>query len=260
MASKRMVIITNRSLHNIWSTSTMGYQLVSLCLMHPRLNQTLKIKQLASFTPREEVGFPFELTIMMEIEVYKRHLEQTYELCVPVRPLSSMTSSTRTDSCGPCFSTTSSDAAKMRTKHSLRFLSFYIPSNQLPFSLLQSTSFLSTPAWLVALRSLAFLTCAFLVALAICGSGCDSGDTSSLHNSPHTLSGGIIPSKEAHQSDIEAKAKSITKTMQMWNDLVGILPERGNREYQADLVVWKQPPDGCCFCWPFDFHQHLLRQ
>uniref|UniRef100_A0AAY5EKE8 Transmembrane protein 201 C-terminal domain-containing protein n=1 Tax=Electrophorus electricus TaxID=8005 RepID=A0AAY5EKE8_ELEEL len=201
-----MVIITNRSLHNIWSTSTMGYQLVSLCLMHPRLNQTLKIKQLASFTPREEVGFPFELTITMEIEVYKRHLEQTYELC------------------------TNRQLRALLFNHQLRC------SQDADKAFIKSTSFLSTPAWLVALRSLAFLTCAFLVAVAICGSGCDSGDTSSLHNSPHTLSGGIIPSKEAHQSDTEAKANSITKTMQMWNDLVGLLPERGNREYQMAVA------------------------
>uniref|UniRef100_A0AAY5EM78 Transmembrane protein 201 C-terminal domain-containing protein n=1 Tax=Electrophorus electricus TaxID=8005 RepID=A0AAY5EM78_ELEEL len=77
-------------------------------------------------------------------------------------------------------------------------------------------------AFLLALRSLAFLTCAFLVAVAICG--------------PHTLSGGVIPPKEAHQSDTEAKANSITKTMQMWNDLVGLLPERGNREYQMAVA------------------------
>uniref|UniRef100_A0AAY5EC08 Uncharacterized protein n=1 Tax=Electrophorus electricus TaxID=8005 RepID=A0AAY5EC08_ELEEL len=159
----QMVIITNRSLHNIWSTSTMGYQLVSLCLMHPRLNQTLKIKQLASFTPREEVGFPFELTITMEIEVYKRHLEQTYELC---------------------------------TNRQLRALLF---NHQLRCSQDADKAFIK-----VTLRSLAFLTCAFLVAVAICGSG--------------------------------SKANSITKTMQMWNDLVGLLPERGNREYQMAVA------------------------
>uniref|UniRef100_A0AAY5ET04 Transmembrane protein 201 C-terminal domain-containing protein n=1 Tax=Electrophorus electricus TaxID=8005 RepID=A0AAY5ET04_ELEEL len=194
-----MVIITNRSLHNIWSTSTMGYQLVSLCLMHPRLNQTLKIKQLASFTPRKEVGFPFELTITMEIEVYKRHLEQTYELCGPNRQLPAL-----------------------------------LFNHQLRCSQDADKAFIKVSNY--SLRSLAFLTCAFLVAVAICGSGCDSGDTSSLHNSPHTLSGGVIPPKEAHQSDTEAKANSITKTMQMWNDLVGLLPERGNREYQMAVA------------------------
>ncbi|XP_026582049.1 transmembrane protein 201-like, partial [Pseudonaja textilis] len=40
-------------------------------------HQTMKIKQLASFTPREEGKYD------EEIEVYKHHLEQTYKLCRP---------------------------------------------------------------------------------------------------------------------------------------------------------------------------------
>ncbi|RMB91573.1 hypothetical protein DUI87_31802 [Hirundo rustica rustica] len=40
-------------------------------------HQTMKIKQLASFSPREEGKYD------EEIEVYKHHLEQTYKLCRP---------------------------------------------------------------------------------------------------------------------------------------------------------------------------------
>lgn len=65
-------------------------------------NQTLKIKQLASFIPRDDVSLeltssssfqatsnvkfdslPLQENYDEEIEVYKHHLEQTYKLCRP---------------------------------------------------------------------------------------------------------------------------------------------------------------------------------
>uniref|UniRef100_A0AAY5EU34 Transmembrane protein n=1 Tax=Electrophorus electricus TaxID=8005 RepID=A0AAY5EU34_ELEEL len=159
-------------------------------------------------------------TITMEIEVYKRHLEQTYELCVPVRPLSS------------------SDI-----QHQNRQLWALLFNHQLRCSQDADKAFIKVKfsrSQLAAfsLRSLAFLTCAFLVAVAICGSGCDSGDTSSLHNSPHTLSGGIIPPKEAHQSDIEAKSGS---NHQMAVASVGLL---------TSINIYSGSKKKCTCFWP----------
>ncbi|XP_026872134.2 transmembrane protein 201 isoform X2 [Electrophorus electricus] len=176
-------------------------------------NQTLKIKQLASFIPRDEDNYD------EEIEVYKHHLEQTYKLCRPCQT-----------------------AVEYYIKHQNRQLRALLFNHQLRRSrdadkaFIKSTSCMSTPAWLVALRTLAFFTCAFLVALAIRGSGCGSGDASSLQNSLHTLSGGVIPPSQACQNDTEAKANSSTKTMQMWNDLVGLLPEEAIKNIK---LIWQ---------------------
>ncbi|XP_076874566.1 transmembrane protein 201 [Brachyhypopomus gauderio] len=176
-------------------------------------NQTLKMKQLASFTPREEGNYD------EEIEVYKHHLEQTYKLCRPCQT-----------------------AVEYYIKHQNRQLRALLFNHQLRRShdadkaFVKSASCLSTPAWLVSLRALAFFTCAFLVALAVCGSGRGSGEATSLHSSPHTLSGGVIPPKQAYQNHTEAKANSSTKTMQMWKDLVGLLPEEAVNNVR---LIWQ---------------------
>ncbi|XP_062871309.1 transmembrane protein 201 [Trichomycterus rosablanca] len=161
-------------------------------------NQTVKIKQLASFTPREEGKYDDE------IEVYKHHLEQTYKLCRPCQT-----------------------AVEYYIKHQNRQLRALLLNHQLrrtrdeDKALIKSTYSSSTPVWLITLRALAFLICAFLVALTIYG----PGDFSSSSSGSQTLSGGVTPPKRPVQNDTEAKWNG-TKAGQMWSDLIDLFPAK----------------------------------
>ncbi|KAM7030594.1 transmembrane protein 201 [Acridotheres tristis] len=116
-------------------------------------HQTMKIKQLASFSPREEGRYD------EEIEVYRHHLEQTYKLCRPCQA-----------------------AVDYYIKHQNRQLRALLLSHHFrrrdtdksySQSLCSSSSSTSitTPAQVILLRFLAFLSCAFLVLMALYGSG-----------------------------------------------------------------------------------------
>lgn len=95
----------------------------------------------------------------------------------------------------------------------------------------KSSYTVSTPAWLVTLRALAFLACAFLVALAVYG----SGDFSS-SDGAHILKGTVTPPKRALQNDTEAKVSDGTRSGQMWSDLVGLLPEEA---IENAKLIWE---------------------
>uniref|UniRef100_A0A4W3H371 Transmembrane protein 201 n=1 Tax=Callorhinchus milii TaxID=7868 RepID=A0A4W3H371_CALMI len=115
-------------------------------------NQTLKVKQLASFVPRDEDRYEDE------IEMYKHHLEQTYKLCRPCQT-----------------------AVEYYIKHQDRQIRAILFDHQLrhreadktfvsanldnPYSL--PLLRLSTPIRVVFLRFLAFVSCAMLLALAL---------------------------------------------------------------------------------------------
>uniref|UniRef100_A0A8D2MFQ2 Transmembrane protein 201 n=1 Tax=Zonotrichia albicollis TaxID=44394 RepID=A0A8D2MFQ2_ZONAL len=115
-------------------------------------HQTMKIKQLASFSPREEGKYD------EEIEVYKHHLEQTYKLCRPCQA-----------------------AVEYYIKHQNRqlralLLSHHFRRRESDKSYSQSlcsssSTSIPTPAQVILLRFLAFLSCAFLVLMALYGSG-----------------------------------------------------------------------------------------
>ncbi|XP_032935314.1 transmembrane protein 201 isoform X1 [Catharus ustulatus] len=116
-------------------------------------HQTMKIKQLASFSPREEGRYD------EEIEVYRHHLEQTYKLCRPCQA-----------------------AVEFYIKHQNRqlralLLSQHFRSRDSDRGLAQSlcssssSTSITTPAQVILLRFLAFLSCAFLVLMALYGSG-----------------------------------------------------------------------------------------
>ncbi|NXH47581.1 TM201 protein, partial [Dicaeum eximium] len=116
-------------------------------------HQTMKIKQLASFSPREEGKYD------EEIEVYKHHLEQTYKLCRPCQA-----------------------AVEYYIKHQNRqlralLLSHHFRRRDTDRSCTQnlcspsSCTSITTPAQVILLRFLAFLSCAFLVLMALYGSG-----------------------------------------------------------------------------------------
>ncbi|XP_043079986.1 transmembrane protein 201 isoform X3 [Puntigrus tetrazona] len=171
-------------------------------------HQTLKIKQLASFIPRDDENYD------EEIEVYKHHLEQTYKLCRPCQT-----------------------AVEYYIKHQNRQLRALLFNHQLRRSrdadkaFIKNTYCLTTPAWLILLRVLAFLACAFLVAVALSGSGDVVSSIS------QALSGGVNPHKRPLQNDSESKAE---EGSMMWDDLVGLLPEKA---VENARLVWQSGSD-----------------
>ncbi|XP_039223236.1 transmembrane protein 201 isoform X1 [Crotalus tigris] len=115
-------------------------------------HQTMKIKQLASFSPREEGKYD------EEIEVYKHHLEQTYKLCRPCQA-----------------------AVEYYIKHQNRqlralLLRHHFNNRKSGKTYMQSfyasaSAGNTTPLRVILLRFLAFLSCAILVVMALYGSG-----------------------------------------------------------------------------------------
>lgn len=154
-------------------------------------NQTLKIKQLASFIPRDDENYD------EEIELYKHHLEQTYKLCRPCQT-----------------------AVEYYIKHQNRQLRAVLFNHQLrrtrdaDKAFVKSTYSLTTPGWLILLRVLAFLACAFLVVVALSGSE-------------------VAPRKPSPKNDPETKANQSSK---MWSDLVGFLPEETRENVR---LIWQ---------------------
>lgn len=108
----------------------------------------------------------------------------------------------------------------------------YIAAHELHVCLVQSSYTVSTPAWLITLRALAFLACAFLVALAVYG----SGDESTASDGSDILKGGVAPPKHALQNDTEAKVNDSTRSEQMWSDLVGLLPDEA---VENAKLIWE---------------------
>ncbi|XP_075046379.1 transmembrane protein 201 [Mixophyes fleayi] len=112
-------------------------------------NQTTKIKQLASFLPRDEDQYD------EEIEVYKHHLEQMYKMCRPCQA-----------------------AVECYIKHQNRQLRAIMLNHQFKRQELDkgyvqsfaSSSCTRAPVTVIVLRCLAFLSCAFLMSMAWLGS------------------------------------------------------------------------------------------
>ncbi|XP_053547413.1 transmembrane protein 201 isoform X2 [Bombina bombina] len=137
-------------------------------------NQTTKIKQMSSFIPREEDQYD------EEIEVYKHHLEQMYKLCRPCQA-----------------------AVDYYIKHQNRqlraiMLDYHLKKREADKYQVQSFGVslpTRAPLKVILLRFLAFLNCAFLLALALWGSGDlisrshkDSLTTTSTENQHQNLS------------------------------------------------------------------------
>ncbi|CAL8261609.1 unnamed protein product [Gadus morhua 'NCC'] len=117
-------------------------------------NQTSKIKQLASFTPRDDENYD------EEVEAYKHHLEQTYRLCRPCQA-----------------------AVEYYIKYQNRQLRTGLLTHQLrrgrdaDNGFVKSPASVATPAGVILLRVLAFLTAAFLLAVLFsCWPGAPPGD------------------------------------------------------------------------------------
>ncbi|XP_028921439.1 transmembrane protein 201 [Ornithorhynchus anatinus] len=159
-------------------------------------HQTTKIKQLASFSPRVEGKYD------EEIEVYKHHLEQMYKLCRPCQA-----------------------AVEYYIKHQNRQLRALLLSHQFKRretdkTYMQSfcSSPVTTPAQVILLRFLAFLSCAFLLAMALLGS---SDPLAPATPPPPTLPTG------GNDSSAEASARGHTTTPEAggWQRLLHLLPE-----------------------------------
>ncbi|XP_061075786.1 transmembrane protein 201-like isoform X2 [Conger conger] len=149
--------------------------------------QTLKIKQLASYVPREDEKYDEEL------EVFKRHVEQTHKLCRPCQT-----------------------AVEYYIKYQNRQLRTRLFN---PLRRSQGTGEKlypsPTPAWVVFLRVLAFLACAFLLALAFYGSGEPLGPNSL----PQTESGGVSVPKPTPPVNDSAEGRGA------WPEALALLPE-----------------------------------
>ncbi|XP_051517438.1 transmembrane protein 201-like isoform X2 [Myxocyprinus asiaticus] len=96
-----------------------------------------------------------------------------------------------------------------------------------------NTYTLTTPAWSIFPRVLAFFTCAFLVAVALSG----SGDPEVSFKVMQPLSGGVTPPKNPLKNGSETKANESTK---MWANFVGLLPEEAVKN---TMLVWKSGSD-----------------
>ncbi|XP_072442233.1 transmembrane protein 201 isoform X2 [Chiloscyllium punctatum] len=173
-------------------------------------NQPLKIKQLASFVPRDEDKYE------EEIEVYKHHLEQTYKLCRPCQT-----------------------AVEYYIKHQDRQIRAILFDHQLrrreaDKTFVQSSHYssLSTPLKVLLLRFVAFVSCAVLVAMAVYG----SGDSFMGQKPPAEMH---VVNPMSHLSNSSNKAISASERVEnvtRWEQLQDVLPEEMLINLQA---MWK---------------------
>ncbi|XP_059188880.1 transmembrane protein 201 isoform X2 [Centropristis striata] len=160
-------------------------------------NQTVKIKQLASFIPRDDENYD------EEIEAYKHHLEQTYKLCRPCQT-----------------------AVEYYIKYQNRQLRTVLLNHKLRRSgesdkgFIKSSYSVSSPAGVILLRALTFLMCAFLVATSLFDLPYQSA---SLSGTP-TLSGVIPPKPKPHNESIANNESSVA--VPVWQGLLELLPDQ----------------------------------
>ncbi|XP_071763500.1 transmembrane protein 201 [Centroberyx gerrardi] len=175
-------------------------------------NQSAKIKQLASFIPRDDENYD------EEIEAYKHHLEQTYKLCRPCQT-----------------------AVEYYIKYQNRQLRTVLSNHQLRRSresdkaFVKSSYSITTPLGVILLRLLAFLTCAFLVATAVCG----SADQAASPSAPQTLSGGVVPPKPKPYNRSSPNNET-SGAEHVWQGLVELLPDKA---IEKAKLVWQYGGD-----------------
>ncbi|KAM6924765.1 transmembrane protein 201 isoform 2-T2 [Xenentodon cancila] len=175
-------------------------------------NQSAKIKQLASYIPRDDENYD------EEIEAYKHHLEQTYKLCRPCQT-----------------------AVEYYIKYQNRQLRTVLLNHQLrrtresDTGFIKSSHFLSSPMGVILLRVLAFLMCAVLLATSLY----ELPDRSVLPSGPQTLSGGIIPPKPKSNNE-STPITDGNESLPLWQSLLEMLPEE---TIENAKVVWKHGAD-----------------
>ncbi|XP_051895380.1 transmembrane protein 201 isoform X2 [Pristis pectinata] len=178
-------------------------------------NQPLKIKQLASFVPRDEDKYE------EEIEVYKHHLEQTYKLCRPCQA-----------------------AVEYYIKHQDRQIRAILFDHQLrrretDKTFVQSSHYssLSTPFRVLFLRFVAFVCCAVLVAMAVYGSGGPHGiqKTTTEMPAPDLL---LRPSNDINETIPPSEHIAVLNAT-AWQELLEMVPEEMVINLQAVWVYGK---------------------
>uniref|UniRef100_A0A3B5LDY3 Transmembrane protein 201 n=1 Tax=Xiphophorus couchianus TaxID=32473 RepID=A0A3B5LDY3_9TELE len=173
-------------------------------------NQTVKIKQLASYVPRDDDNYD------EEIEAYKHHLEQTFKLCRPCQT-----------------------AVEYYIKYQNRQLRTRLLTHQLRRSresdsgFVKSSHSLSSPTGVVLLRALAFLICAFLLTTFVY----KLPEQPLSPNGPQTLSGGVVPPKP--KSSNESAASNATG-LPVWQGLLDVIPEKA---VENAKLVWQHGRD-----------------
>ncbi|KAJ3586161.1 hypothetical protein NHX12_012562 [Muraenolepis orangiensis] len=161
-------------------------------------NQSSKIKQLASFIPRDDENYD------EEIEAYKHHLEQTYKLCRPCQA-----------------------AVEYYIKYQNRQLRTGLLNHQLRRSRDSDKAFVKTassigpPAGIILLRVLAFLTGSFLLGVVFSGW---SGWPASPGDLKNTLGDGVAPPEPAPQKGSDQGGNS-SSGERVWQSLLGLLPD-----------------------------------
>ncbi|KAK0150946.1 Transmembrane protein 201 [Merluccius polli] len=160
-------------------------------------NQSSKIRQLASFIPRDDENYD------EEIEAYKHHLEQTYKLCRPCEA-----------------------AVGYYIKYQNRQLRSGLLNHQLRRSrdsdkaFVKSASSIGTPTGVTLLRTLAFITGAFLLGVVFSGG---SGQPASTGD-PGNLSDGVTPPKPGLQDTAGPNNRS-SGGERVWQSLLELLPD-----------------------------------
>ncbi|XP_078413935.1 transmembrane protein 201 isoform X3 [Cetorhinus maximus] len=169
-------------------------------------NQPLKIKQLASFVPRDEDKYE------EEIEVYKHHLEQTYKLCRPCQT-----------------------AVEYYIKHQDRQIRAILFDHQLrrreaDKTFVQSSHYssLSTPIRVLFLRFVAFVSCAVLVAMAVYGSG-----NPFTGQKPTAEMRVVDPMSNSSDETISPSDQRPVQNVTGWEQLLDVVPEEMLMNLQA---------------------------
>ncbi|XP_037629083.1 transmembrane protein 201 isoform X1 [Sebastes umbrosus] len=175
-------------------------------------NQTVVIKQLASFIPRDDENYD------EEIEAYKHHLEQMYKLCRPCQTV-----------------------VEYYIKYQNRQLRTVLLNHPLRRSgdsdkgFVKSSYSGSSPTGVILLRTLAFLICAFLVATSLC----DLSYQPTPSGGPQTLSGGVIPPKPSlHNESTHTNESSGGEPA--WQSLLELLPDKTLENVK---LVWQHGKD-----------------
>ncbi|XP_006785601.1 transmembrane protein 201 [Neolamprologus brichardi] len=175
-------------------------------------NQSAKIKQLASYIPRDDENYD------EEIEAYKHHLEQTYKLCRPCQT-----------------------AVEYYIKYQNRQLRTVLLNNQLrrtresDMGFVKSAQSLSSPMGVVLLRALAFLICAFLAATIFC----ELPDQPSSPDGSQTLSGGVVPPKpQVHNESTHTDNSS--RVLPVWQSLLELIPDKAIENAE---LAWQHGKD-----------------
>ncbi|XP_068607938.1 transmembrane protein 201 [Brachionichthys hirsutus] len=175
-------------------------------------NQTVKIKQLASFIARDDDNFD------KEIEAYKHHVEQTYKLCRPCQT-----------------------AVECYIKYQNRQLRMELLNHQLRRSRESDKAFVKTSnsvpssMTVILLRALAFLICAFLLATSFF----ILPDRLTSPSGSQTISVGVIPSnpKPSNKSTLNNESGGV---MHLWQGLLEMIPDE---VFAHSTLAWQHGRD-----------------